>query len=325
MLTIPVRVCGDSWGNPTEVQQLLEQAAGKDTVVLDLHAEGPSLHTLTITQTINKYCVKYSVDPKKIYITNWPNRAETVDYTLVDKHHVSHFFSRSKEYWPVTISPKNSQYAIGFFVGRKTVPRAVLAHYLHTTYGSKCLLSCMLSRTPLPWDNTNAGIEIDTLDQWLTDQEQSLFRQWWANNPIASIDGYYVHDQYNPAFNTNSALLNFYNKFDIELVAESYTRGDTFFVTEKTVRPLAAAKPVLVYGPKRFLERLRGLGYETYGSLWDESYDYLEGPERWTALKSTVDFVMNLPGEEKQILLLKAKDIASRNREHLAKTIGITL
>lgn len=325
MLTIPVRVCGDNWGNPSEVQQMLDQAAGKETIVLDLQAEGPSLGALMIAQTINDYCVNYSVDPKKIYITNWPNRAEPVNYTLVDKHHISHFFSRSKEYWPTIVCNNKSQYLIGFFVGRKTVPRAVMIHYLHNTYGSKCLLSCMMSRTPLPWDNATAGIEIDTLNQWLTEQEQTSFCQWWANNPITSIDGCYVHDQYNPIFNTNSALLNFYKQFDIELVAESYTRGDTFFVTEKTVRPLAAAKPILVYGPKRFLERLRNLGYETYGSLWDESYDCFEGQERWLALRSIVDHIMNLSDKEKQILLSKAAEIATRNRTHLANTLGITL
>lgn len=321
MITIPVRVCGESWDNPDEVYTLLQQAAGSP-IVLNIQTEGPSLTAFGIVKILNEYCERYSADPKKIYITNWPNRSDTVNFTLVDKHHISHFFARSKEYWPEPIIQR-SQYRLGYFIGRKTVSRTVMMHYLYNTYKSQCLLSCMTTRIPLPWDKNVTGIELDTLDQWISSDEQAKFCQWWANNPVTSIDHSAVHDQYIPGKNTNKNLLKFYHKFDIELVAESYTRGDTFFVTEKTVRPISAGKPILLFGPKQFLQRLRSLGYETYGSLWDESYDYLEGPERWSALKTVIDFIMNLSSSELEILLSKATEIANRNRIHLANTIGI--
>ena len=46
-----------------------------------------------------------------------------------------------------------------------------------------------------------------------------------------------------------------------------------------------AEKPILVYGPRNFLARLRDLyGFRTYSDHWDESYDDLEGAARWRAM-----------------------------------------
>jgi len=106
--------------------------------------------------------------------------------------------------------------------------------------------------------------------------------------------------------------LEHYDQFVTELVAETYTIGNTFFPTEKTLRPVMAARPILVYGPKYFLSRLRDLGFETYSTCWDESYDELEGPARWQAIK-------------KLILQIEVTDvawaIAYRNRQHLKRMI----
>ena len=110
---------------------------------------------------------------------------------------------------------------------------------------------------------------------------------------ITSIDSHHVRDQYRPDCNTNLDLLQHYHKFDIEIVCESYTRGQTFFVTEKTIRPLCAGRPVLLYGPRHFLKNLRNLGFQTWGSVWDESYDNLEGPERWKAMQAVIKDLHN--------------------------------
>ena len=104
-------------------------------------------------------------------------------------------------------------------------------------------------------------------------------------------------------------------------MAESYTRGITFFPTEKTVRPLMAAKPFLVYGPKNYLENLHKLGFKTYQSLWDESYDCYEGPARWNAMKLVINSIMTLYSEDRLSILQQAQKIAEYNRKHLASII----
>jgi hypothetical protein len=323
MITIPVRVCGDYWANPTEVNELLEQNAGKYPVVFDLQAEGPSLRSLGIVETIDCYCRKYQIDPKKIFITGWSNGAELLDYSLTHPHFLSHFFAYSQRYWIKHLSTATNEYVFGYFIGRRAIPRAVIMYYMNYTYGSKNLLSCLLTELDQPWRNPGPGVNLEHLDQWIPIDQQQEFADWWDTDPIGSLDNHYICDQYHPGANTNYDLVKHYHRFDIELVAESYTRGETFFPTEKTVRPIMAAKPMLVYGPAKFMERLRLLGFETYGDCWSESYDQLEGPARWQAIRKIIDSIMQMDTDRRRSLISESNKIAQRNRHHLAKIIKL--
>lgn len=323
MITIPVRVCGDHWVNPEEVSDLLNQTAGKDEVILDMSAEGPALEVFGITDLINQYCSKYCIDADKIFIANWSNAAEPVPYTVTNVHLRSHFFGRSQHYWLEQIVAPTHQHVFGFFIGRRTVPRLVAMHYLYHEYGSSTLLSCLSTLNSLPWKYAYYGVNLDLIEDWVEPDSLKSFCKWWESDPINSLDGHSLSDQYHPDMNTNSDILQFYSLFDIELVSESYTRGKTFFPTEKTVRPIMAAKPMLVYGPSEFLAKFRNYGFETYQSLWDESYDQYEGTDRWHAIKQVIDCIMSMPDSQRLAMLQQAEQIAIRNRLRLKKMINI--
>ena len=319
MLTIPVRVCGDNWANPDEVHSLLSKAAGKETVVLDLQAEGPSLRALHIAHSIDLYCATYKISPDKIFITNWSNTSEQVPYTVSGSHLRSHFFGRSQQYWLEQLPESTHRSVFGFFIGRKTIPRSVIMYYLWHTYRKQVLLSSMETRIPLPWVKEPPGYNLEKLKDWSKQIDYREFCSWWDSNPIGSLDNHFVHDQYDSDHNTNQSLLSFYATFDIEIVAESYTLGDTFFPTEKTVRPIMAAKPIIVYGPAGFLKGLQQLGFETYDSLWSEEYDNYEYVDRWVAMKKVIDNIMSMSHEDRLDLITKATEIALRNRQYLDK------
>ena len=320
MITIPVRVCGDYWVNPAEVNQQLEKIAGKDSVILDLQFEGPSLYSLGIAATVNDYCQKYQLSAKNIYIENWSNRAEPVDYTVVNSHVISHFFSHSKNYWIDSIPESTHQHKFGYFIGRRSIPRAVIMYQLNHKYSSGILFSCLKNKSDMPW--MYPGPQVEKLQDWLTQHQQKDFCSWWETDPVDSIDNHFFEDSYNTTMNTNIDLLKFYRDFDIELVSESYTRGSSFFPTEKTVRPIMAAKPILVYGPANYLENLRKLGFETYSKSWDESYDLLEGPARWRAMQKLIDKIMDMNTDEYKEMIEQATEIAIRNRKHLSGIVN---
>lgn len=48
------------------------------------------------------------------------------------------------------------------------------------------------------------------------------------------------------------------------------------FITEKTWKPIAYMHPYMVVGPTGTLKHLRSWGFETYGNLFDESYDDID-------------------------------------------------
>jgi hypothetical protein len=323
MITIPVRVCGDHWVNPGEVSLQLDTVAGTKQIILDLQFEGPGLDCLGVVDTINKYCCKYQVNPTTVLIDNWCNNQEILPYTTINLYQRSHFFSRSKNYWLDTIPQSTNKNVFGYFIGRRSIPRAVAMYQLHRTYPTKILFSCLKNTSDAPWLKPSTGVQLDQLEDWLIKDLHEDFCAWWETDPIGSIDNHRFEDSYVDTMNTNLDLLTHYQDFDIELVSESYTRGLTFFPTEKTVRPIMAAKPMMVYGPVEYLVNLQKMGFETYNKLWDESYDLLEGPPRWQSMEKIINKIMNMNETEYKELIYQANKIAVRNRNHLSDIVKL--
>jgi hypothetical protein len=182
----------------------------------------------------------------------------------------------------------------------------------------------MTSRNPSFWPYNKPGsINLEILDDWIPPADQEEVINWIGQGLVPSLDGKSVQDQYTVAelssANCNQSILAHYHRFKIELVCETYTIGDTFFPTEKTVRPIAAGKPMIVYGPKNFLSRLKHLGFKTYSDHWDESYDQLEGPARWQSIQNLINSLIALDQAQLDTMLTQAQSIAVYNRQHLAE------
>ena len=298
-MTIPVRVCGDHWVNPDQVRESLLDSDISMPVTLDFLAEGPSITALGIKTMLDEICQSTGRDPGSVLMINNPNIAEYSGYANVTPG-PSHFFSMSKFYWSETCSVEPDARNFGLFVGRPTPVRAQMLRDCVTQFGDVTLLSRLRHIAPIDW----------------TDQHPDL-AHWWRHCGIVSLDGHSVKDQFDPEQNTNLDILQHYNRFQIEIVAETYCLGDTFFPTEKTVRPIMAAKPMLIYGPRKFLVRLRNLGFETWSDLWDESYDELEGLERWQTIKTVMHDLI-----EQDHWQDTARLIAQSNRLRLQEMLG---
>lgn len=304
MITISVRVCGDAWSNPDEVHAALDQPG---PVVLDFHHEGASVQAIGLDRMIQES----GRDPESVVIVNNPNRTESVPYINTTDTR-NHCLDLAKSYWQDPVVPAVDARPFGYFVGRRTIARCVIMYDLWQNFQDQFVFSHMQNRIAMPWIEPPVGINLEQVSDWLYQGEVVRFIRWYNACPITSIDGHSVRDHYDPDQNVNKDLLTHYSKFVTELVAESYTLGDTFFPTEKTFRPIMSARPIVVYGPKNFLARLRELGFETYHACWDESYDQLEGPARWQAIRKLLPTIQ---------IDDVAWAIAHRNRQHLRRQI----
>jgi hypothetical protein len=73
--------------------------------------------------------------------------------------------------------------------------------------------------------------------------------------------------------------IKLFNQGFFNLVVESDIDWSyNFFLTEKTVKALITGMPFVIVSDQYFLKNLRELGFKTYSSLWDESYDEIEDP-----------------------------------------------
>lgn len=311
MARISVAVSGDKWCNPAQVLDLISQQTKARHLVLDLNTEGPSLHALGIVDAVCEAAGKKNIMPDKIWVDRWHNPVERVPFKRARRPGLSHFFWLSENYRHEIPDAASDRRVFGLFIGRATVERAVIMHELSQIMPDHVLMSLMR--------NHGAGMQLQgDISNWVAaSADQIKLRQWFDSIEIDSITQHEVRDQYRGGANTNAALIKHYDRFCIEIVCESYCLGETFFPTEKTVRPLSQGKPMIIFGPRQFLARLRALGFETYRDIWDESYDLLAGTDRWTAIKDLMHDILERCAHQHSRL----RDIALHNKHTLEQLI----
>jgi len=290
MIHIPIRVAGDVWANPQETQALLSSADPAQIWQLDLGAEGPSLTALGVVDMVTKRCQEINKPLDSILVSGWFNFQDRVAFSrdYSSPRPISHFFWRSEEYSSSRYTPCPDARKFALFVGRRTFARCRMIYDLWHEFRDQSVLSLMRTTQKLPWNDNIPVINLERYADWVQDQERLEFESWWSQDPVGSIDGYDVMDQYVDQPRTNWNIIQYYGQFHVEIVAETYTIGPCFFTTEKTIRPIVAGKPMLIYGPRGYLANLRDLGFRTWHDHWDESYDRYEGPERWHRIKQSM-------------------------------------
>jgi len=328
-MNISIQVSGDCWYNQPEVEQLLANTPGNTDLLIDLNSEGPSLERLGITGVIDAWLAQHNQDPATVTVTRWSNGAETIRYNTYMCSVPSHFWPMSADYKvnPVAHLP-NSEHLFGLFLGRGSISRNVILYQTQCYWADKFLISRLQSYTPdgrkvpEPWNirNQTGWKMLESLGDWMPVDQHEQIIEWFRTTGFASIDNRTIKDQFgDPANHSthNRSMLDHYHKFSIELVCETYTLGNTFFPTEKTVRPIMGTKPWLIHGAPGYINNLKLMGFQSFNALWDESYDQLEGPARWQAMQKIIDTLTKLNSVSLRMLLEQAHQIALFNRQVL--------
>jgi len=73
---------------------------------------------------------------------------------------------------------------------------------------------------------------------------------------------------------TSSKFWNkIYNDVTVEIVCETNTTADTFYITEKTLRPIVYGRLFMVIGSPKFEAHLKELGFDIFDDILDKTYD----------------------------------------------------
>jgi len=269
---IDLVIVGDDWFNQDEVAEKLTGIPITDSVVFSTKHEGVSLAECGFLDWI-KHELHHAGRHLDTVLINTPNQIELLPFEFYQTIKLSHFFTAEMlNYHRDPAAIDVTARLFGLFVGRYTADRNMMVRDM-LPYRDQMLISVLHNdQTDL---NNPCTVTYD--------------RDIWD---IGSIDSMSISDQFQGIKNTNLSLLGFYDRFQIEIVAETMTRGCTFFPTEKTVRPIIGSKPMIVFGPKNFLANLACLGFRTFGEIWDEDYDQYQGSQRWERMKQTVQSVI---------------------------------
>lgn len=106
-----------------------------------------------------------------------------------------------------------------------------------------------------------------------------------------------------------------YNRTYFSILTETLGYGNTFLAAEKVGKCLYARRLFVHFGACYFLHYLRSLGFETFDSVLDESYDLQQTDiERWRCAFEQVKW---LSKQNPQQLLAKVKPILDHNHDRL--------
>lgn len=311
---ITVRNVGNYWFNREDVEKNLREVSAADTVVFYC-LEGISLEFSGLLAFIKQWetDTKHATDQIKIWCIN---RKEVTPYENICTHENKVWALHELSWWQTPADfITNAKHLFGLFVGRDSLSRNVIMYECYQYWNPYFLFSRMTHPADSAFDYGHHWVNnSDSLDNYLPKIDQKKFKKFWSAHPFKSLDEviFGQHLIGDDATNASLSLLRFYDQFGVELVLETMTRGTTFFPTEKTVRPMVGLKPFITYAPKNYLRYLRDLGFQTFGEVWDESYDNFDGIDRWHQMKKVVQYIINNPS-----VIAQTKSIVEYNKDLL--------
>lgn len=108
---------------------------------------------------------------------------------------------------------------------------------------------------------------------------------------------------------------NIYNRCRYSVIAETLGTGAGFFMSEKTGKAVYAGRVFLMFGVCNFLKQFRSLGFETFGSVIDESYD--SNPLDFARFTAVMEQMQYLSQQDYQKVMAKLRPVLEHNRNRL--------
>lgn len=118
-----------------------------------------------------------------------------------------------------------------------------------------------------------------------------------------------------------SAMLpvDIYNQSYYSIVAETTASNEYNQYTEKVAKPILAKRPFVAFCGQHYLRNLRDLGFKTFSSVIDESYDSI--PDMTSRFQLAWQQVEFLCSQDPMHIYNKLHQIMDHNYHHFQKTI----
>ena len=120
---------------------------------------------------------------------------------------------------------------------------------------------------------------------------------------------------------TNLSLYSLYSSTScFDLVSETDVQNN-LFTTEKTLKPIIHRKPFFVSGSARTLSLLKNLGFQTFESIFDESYDKeLVFYDRICMIFENIKYLCSLSLDECHKKMQSVQEILVHNQRHFIES-----
>jgi hypothetical protein len=273
---------------PLRITEIIAAVQKGGAVNIMVNNEGPDLERIGLYTMLDRICSEFQYDKKGISIHTRNLLERHSEYTIVI-HPPYTFIQYCQDYVaPTNIQAKDISKYFGMFVGRSNWQRLWLASHLYSSHQKSSLLTYHYDHQT---EYHGANLGLDTLIAEAGPEVLPDVGNLLATTPILydSIDGYPIDGRKKTVPSLDLAPR--YREFFLEIVAETYTAGKSFFPTEKTWRPIMCKTPFIIQGPQWFLANLRALGIKTFDRWWDENYDWQPGKTKIQEIIKVIDFI----------------------------------
>jgi len=277
-------------------------------LVLETNSEGLSLASANFYPILDYICNQFSIDKSRVTIVT--NNAEESHPKYTIQVNGDHWISNCKPIFNYVLKEKTFEYTAGAFFGKPNWHRLVLGAWLYKD--PQCLLTMHYN----PQDERHridAGFGDINI---MAPEELTAVTEFVNKCPIILDDGF-LNYTIGPPMHYN--IIHQYHKIFVDVVSETYVSGLSFFPTEKTLRPIIAKTPFIAMGPAGYLNNLKRMGFKTFNSWWDESYDDLSDYDRVKAIQCTMAPILKLSSSDLRELTKDMTPILEHNRLHLRK------
>lgn len=266
-------------------------------------AEAPSFDSNELYNLLDAICSKFNFDPAKINIVTANPYERHAQYKIVHcdfvwvQSTVEQYLSAGFSAEQFENQKKIDKNIFGSFNNRPTWYRLCLVNHLRK-YTNKSVVSCNTS-----WDEASPNrIPFDALATHVPPEEYYKVIELIKTCPIELPSGPITKEQktYHAFEKTLTSLMPLYNDFFVDVIGVTFTVGDTFYMDEKEVRPMLCLTPFILYGTNGHLESLRGRGFKTFNSWWNEDYDRYSGYQRLQEIYKVIDYLASMSVVELQ-------------------------
>jgi len=152
--------------------------------------------------------------------------------------------------------------------------------------------------------------KLNYLEQYKNEVIKKIPLEIDTQNRIESLQGFHTGN----TFYKQNYLDSYFN-----IVTETCFDYGQIFFTEKILKPLMCLQPFILISSPNYLKKLKNLGFKTFDSIWDESYDTIEDNEdRLLKIFELILEISNWSLEECEKNYNSVLDICIYNRNHLA-------
>jgi hypothetical protein len=110
---------------------------------------------------------------------------------------------------------------------------------------------------------------------------------------------------------------NDYQSTNIEVVLETLFDDNRLHLTEKSLRPIACGQPFILAATHGSLQYLRDYGFQTFDTVWDESYDRIQDPyQRMRAIIDVMRDIASWSDAQRVANTQRMAHITNHNKKH---------